>query len=97
MGRVAAEKWAEQIAPEDMAAVDARNAAAQSKTQARTVKITGATAGAPQGLDSGELLRKLLRSRTRRKGTLCAIGCIDPVRSYPAAVSSAAANVQAFE
>jgi hypothetical protein len=30
--RVAAEKWSEQIAPEDMTLVDARNAASQTKT-----------------------------------------------------------------
>ena len=45
-GSVAAEKWSEQIAPDDMTLVDARNAAAQTKTQARVVKIMGATAGA---------------------------------------------------
>lgn len=57
-GRISSEKWAAQDAPDDMLLVDARSAAAQSKTQLRTVKITGATAGARSTLDIGELDRR---------------------------------------
>ena len=64
-GQVAAEKWSVQVAPDDMATVDARNAAAQTKTQARTIKITGATAGAPSGVDLQSLKR--IRANTQRR------------------------------
>ena len=64
-GRVAAERWSVQVAPDDMAKLDAKNAAAQTKTQARTVKITGATAGAPSGVDLKALKR--IRTNTQRK------------------------------
>ena len=57
-GRISAERWAAQDAPDDMTVVDAQNAAAQSKTQLCTVKITGATAGACSRIDVAELDRQ---------------------------------------
>lgn len=54
-GRIKGTSWQRQLAPDNMKLVDAGNAAAQTKTQARTVKITGATAGAPRGVNLREL------------------------------------------
>ena len=62
-GLISAERWAAQYAPDDMTVVDARNAAAQSKTQLRTVKIKGAIAGASSSLDVVELDRQTCRKK----------------------------------
>ena len=75
-GRSKATSWQRQLTPDDMKLVDSRNAAEQTKTQARTVKITGATAGAPRGVNLGELRRlRLSKSRCVHRQAVLAGGC----------------------
>ena len=75
-GLISAERWAAQYAQDGMTVVDARNAAAQSKTQLRTVKITGATAGASTSLDVAELGRRTRRTKRRvHRQAVLAGGC----------------------
>ena len=86
-GLISAERWEAQYAPDDMTIVDARNAAAQSKTQLRTVKITGPTAGARASLDVAELDRRTRRTKRRiHRQAVLAGGCggwCDGARAVP--------------